>query len=653
MPLDPRTDLHTQPLPDSGVERTAVGYGTVTWSEEERTACEGWLQEHHTQIMTALQPVLQRFEAERNQFDGVMVGGDYPYVGAFRVNYPVTKRKVREVVNRAKQAFLDSDPIWAIDTDDARLRQPGEQVELALDRLVDNQLQAEEDLSQWIFEAGLHGTGFLSAGWLYHEEERQDVETYHGYDGQHAETLQDLFTFEDRYKTWTEEPEARRLHAQLARGQTVTRLVSYTQPTHNRPRLRWVPCASVRVYPTVAGAEGLRTTPAYGYVVTYTRAELEAFVDTEVLTRDDLNRLLQAQPTERPGPLDEAEAFDIWHATVRYAAPGDQDPVRYQVWYATKERILLRTRRYPWWCAEPDLIPLYLRQEEAGFFKPGLAADLRDDHVTLTVVFNLFLNAVDLANSMKFKTKKGSLAEAHILRRRWSPHVPLPWEYNPNEVEPMQVATAPLSYLVQGFELLRRQSDEQTGTTSLQSGRESPTDPSAPAAKTALLLQQVEPQLKEYFRSMAPGFRSAGQWLLWLYYQGVQLGWLDGVPGLSAEVTQQLPQLIPHLAPRALLLEFDRAGRAERNVSVLKLVAETFPGTPAVQQVAQIVIEQMDSQWARLAPTLDWTAPAPTAGAPASPAPGTQPAPVPGNGHSNSLQAQLGALTRGMLGGGR
>lgn len=641
--LDTRRDLEAEPIQPGSEELSPAGYLEVSLKDEERQALENWLEDHLSQITEQMSQVLVRFETERNQYEGKMPGADYPYVGAFRVNYPLTKKKAREVANRLKQAYLDSDPIWAVSTDNEQLTQYAEAVERGLDSAVRNQLDEEDDIAQAVFEATLHGAGFLVPGWLYTEGVKRDVETYRGFDGVRPETLLDLIKFEQRYPYWKDEPQARKLHAKIAAGKDVTSEVSYTVPLKNQPNVQHVPADRVRVYPECDGFEGLRTTPVYGFLKTYTRSQLEELARSGQIEQAQLNHLLNKEESEETSVDDEVETFDIFIGTATYQFPADKRPSRYKVWFEADDHVLLRIREFPFWNDEPDLIPLYIRQEEPGFFKRGLGWDLQDDHIVLNVLTNLYLNAIDMANSMRWIVKRNSVAEQHLLARRWGPHLPIPYEQDPNEIVANQQSLAHIPAIVTGFQMLKQQADDSTSTSSLQSGRESPTDPNAPATKTLLLLQQVEPNMKEYLRSLEPGFRQLGKWLIWLYYQGISLGWISELPGVPEMDKELLPEIAKALNPRALLFEFDRAARNEQNMQMLQLLSKLAP--MAVPEALKLTIRQFNSQWARMADRLDLSQPmlpAPGAGNPAQPGSPTPPQPgANGNGMSRIAQ-QLG-----------
>jgi hypothetical protein len=644
MSLNDRDNLVTEDIAED--QETPANYLSVDLVGDEREELERWLLGHYRAIMTAMEPVLARFERERNQHNGDMPGADWPYPGAFRVNYPVTKKKVREVSNRIKKAILDSDPIWAFTVEKSELNSYAQQLESALDSAARHEARCEDDISQATLQSVLHGAGFLSPSWEYDEDVHRGVEKYIGFDGETAQSVQGLMQFEENYPNWQDNKEARRLHAQIFNGKDVEKVVTYTAPTVNTPTIRYVACENVRVYPHVEGFSGLRSTPAYGFVSLYTRTELEDLADEEFIEAEQLERLLTGK--DQRTPTNEVEQFEIFECTLRYRLGSDKNPTRYKAWMDTRTGIIIRLRAFYWWNNDPDLIPMYSRNEEAGFFKPGMAEDLKEIHVVLIAILNLFLNSADLTNAMKFKAKEGSLAMQYLLSRRWSPHLPIPWKNDPNEVDPMVVNSAPLQHLVTAFQLMKQQADDETQTSSLQSGRESPTDPSAPASKVALLLQQVEPNMTEMIRSLEPGLRYAGKALLLMYYQGIKLGWIDEIPGAPDLPTDNLPELANAINPRMLLFESDRAGRQERNIAVLKLFGEVFPGNPQLlAEVFKKVLSQWDSYWAREVDNIPWESlaqPQMPQGAVSPGMPGAVPPSAPQNGMPEARGAVANAL---------
>src|SRR3990167_9097635 len=319
--------------------RTPQGYLTVDLTDADRAKLEPWVKNHLEQIETALADVHCRFEEERNQFEGLMPGGDYPYPGAFRVNVPLTKKKVREIANRLKQAYLDSDPIWAVVSHTLPTALTA-QIEKALDHQVDNELNLADDLSQCVFESVLHGAGVGAPGWAYREDVRRDVAVYRGFDGLTVQSLADLARFEVDYPNWREDDGLRDLHQQLAKGKDVRDEISYRTATVNRPDFVHIPVKDVRAYPHLNSPDDLQFSPLYGYVKEYTQQELEMLAADETLDETQLGRVFPKP--DSPSALDEMESYALLRATIRYQLSEDDEPVRYKIWYEQKSGAILR-----------------------------------------------------------------------------------------------------------------------------------------------------------------------------------------------------------------------------------------------------------------------------------------------------------------------
>lgn len=647
-----RDQVSAERVDEDKDEITPTGYLNIKVEEGKLQEFETWVGGHLDLIKDTLRDTLARFEEENNQIEGNMPGADYPYSGAFRVDYPLTKKKCREIANRMKQAYLDSDPIWAatLSGDEKNEMEVAlaDQIERAMDNAVDNNLEALDDLSRAIFNAVTHGIGAIVPSWEYQEAGRKDFETVKGYDGTTEESLNGILDFEDRYPGWKQNKQLLAIHRGLLAGRDFEGEVSYTEAVRNTPVLTSIEPESLRVYPWVKGHTGLNATPIYGYVQQYRYYELEDMAASGWIDEDALKRLREHAQKESQNPQLQNESFEIFVGTANYDLEGDQG--RYKVFYAVEARIMLRVRSFPWWCGEPDLIPFYIRQEEEGFFKRGYAWDLRDDHLIIVVLLNMYLNGIDMANSLRLKAKAGSPAEAQLLSRRWSPQQPLLWKENPNEVDSMATPMNHLSGLIESIQLMLNVSDSSTNTSELQSGRESPRDPNAPASKSALLLQQVEPNTKENIRSLEPAMRKVGRYVLWLYYQGMKLKWIKEIPGAPALTADQIRAVIGNLNPRALMFETDRNEKGQKNATVLGMVAKFAP--QAVPRVLKIAIASMSSDWARAVNSLQLEQ-LPLPGAPTAP-PGPIPQPQAG-GPRPAMPAQPPAGTAPVpsLNGGR
>lgn len=606
--MEPREFISSEPVEKGEDTFSQAGYLTVKLKEDQREKFEKWLDSHVTAITQAMGETLSRFEEERNQFEGKIAAGDYPYPGVFRVAHPLTKKKSRDVSNKLKQAYLDSDPIFAVtysgDMKGEEGAQLADRIERGLDTGIDSNLECLDDLANATFNATLHGMGALVPGWKYQESTRKDLEKWRGFDGLTEASMQDLIRFEDTYPDWNKHPDLKSIHVRLERGEMVEREITFKEAVKNSPDFLSIEPWNVRVYPWVDGYEGLRSTPAYGYVEKYRLYELQEMVEAGQLDEDSIERLVKKRAEDLPDDADQQnEEFEVFIGTVNYALESD-DRGLYKVFFEVESGTLLRCRAFPWWYGEPDLIPLYIREEERGFFKRGLAWDIKDDTLILTVLLCMYLNGVDRANSLQFRVKDKSLAQRHLLSGKYNPRIGIPYKESPAEVDSFPQSMTHLSSILEAMAMETKNADDGTSTTELQSGRESAQDPTAPASKVALLLKQVEPNQKEFIRSLEPSFRKIGRYLLWLYYQGLKLGWIKEIPGAEGVTAEDIAKVKDNLNPRALLFESDRNQEFQKDTAVMQILEKYLPGSPLFTRALKMLISGAGSKWARIVNSL-------------------------------------------------
>lgn len=643
-----REFVSSEPIEKGEDSFSQTGYLVVEIKDDVREKFEKWIDSHVTAITQAMGPTLSRFEEEKNQHEGKIQAGDYPSPGAFRVAYPLTKKKARETSNRLKQAYLDADPVWAVTYSGDMQGEEGaklaDRIERGLDTSVDSHLECLDDFAHGIFNSTLHGIGALVPNWKYQEATRKDLEKWRGFDGLTEASMADLIAFEDKYKDWNRHPDLKSIHVRLEKGEVVEREITFKQAVRNCPDFLSIDPHCVRVYPWVDGYEGLRSTPAYGYVEKFRLYELQELAESGQIDEDSLERLMKKRAEDLPEDADtQNEEFEVFIGTVNYALESD-DRALYKVFFETEGGTLLRVRAFPWWYGEPDLIPLYIREEEKGFFKRGLAWDVKDDTLILTVLLCMYLNGVDMANSMRLRVKDKSLAQRHLLSGKWSPRLGIPWKDSPTEVDSLAQPMTHLSTILESMSVMAKNADNATNTSEYQSGRESPNDPAAPASKVALLLKQVEPNQKEFIRSLEPSFRKVGRYLLWMYYQGLQLGWIEEIPGAEGVTAADIAKVKDNLNPRALLFESDRAEDLQRNTAVMQLLEKYLPGSPLFSRALKMLLSSMGSQWARIVNSLPPEAFQPPAQTQPVGMPGLKPPAPGGNSNGNPLAALTGGV---------
>jgi len=130
---------------------------------------------------------------------------------------------------------------------------------------------------------------------------------------------------------------------------------------------------------------------------------------------------------------------------------------------------------------------------------------------------------------------------------------------------------------------LKRTDGDITGVTDLMTGRESASDPRAPATKTIALLNQSGINIKDYIRIYLPSFNLFIEKLFALYYQMSKEGRKFKVQSHSKDVTGSnvfddisRDQLLARttVQARAAAFAFDKINEANTDMGAYQIVSE-------------------------------------------------------------------------------
>ena len=134
---------------------------------------------------------------------------------------------------------------------------------------------------------------------------------------------------------------------------------------------------------------------------------------------------------------------------------------------------------------------------------------------------------------------------------------------------------------------LGKLTDDKTGISAGMSGKESPMDPRAPAAKTAMLLKQSGINISDYINCIVPSFNIVGQIVLQLthqmsksgrkYRQKQRAGAVTGGDPF-AEISRDEMVAKTNIQSRAAAFDFDKLNQKRENLAITQALMEMFPG---------------------------------------------------------------------------
>ena len=455
-------------------------------------------------------------QSYRNQYWGKVAEKSTPYANSFSTHVHLTMRHVNQVEIRAKQAFFDSDPIISVSPRPGQADEEGFKIakkkEEFMDYEMDVNMRTREHMGKIFHEWANLGVGICKLVWGNKTERIVDEETYHG--------IRDLQKFLDNYPDAPEEnPE---FITKLENDEEVELMVEYTAPVYNAPLISWVKLEDFYINSKTDGLEGVKDAHLIGEKLNYNWHDLQKKVADDFFDEDDIDELRLEEKDGRK-IVDSSylsKDFDIREVIYHYKLnPADKHETKITVWLDFEKKKILRVVYFPYWHRRPYYIPFFFTNKRAGFYQAGLAEMLQHSNIVANAIINFMLDTAFIQNLVLFKVKKNSDMFRMMASRKWYPGFPIVYNEDPNEIEQFNINKQDLNGLLTLFSLNSRLSEDISGVSNYMTGKESPTDPQAPAAKTMALLQEGNINIKEYVANALPSMNELGHQTMELFYQ--------------------------------------------------------------------------------------------------------------------------------------
>jgi len=296
------------------------------------------------------------------------------------------------------------------------------------------------------------------------------------------------------------------------------------------------------------------------------------------------------------------------------AGDDPEDEVKVVCWFEVRSKTFLGAIIYPYDTVECYYVPFYIKDKTAGFYKGGLSEDITDDHLTQ----NAFLNFMLTESWMQLQTtpilREGSAIADQFISKRWKPGMPLTLPQETMDVSKelgflekpnTQVASQMMNIVL----YLSKITDDKVGISGLTTGKESPMDPTAPAAKTAMLLEQSGININGYIQCLLPSFNLIGEIILQLTYQMSEGGRMFRQKQKAGMVTGQDPfgeitrdqmSAKTNIQSRALGFAFDKINEKRENLALFQLMRQdplVARNPEGVYALAKTLVSSWSPMW--------------------------------------------------------
>ncbi len=575
-------------------------------------------QEEFRAILTERQNLgLPAQWAERDrQYDGILKKNAKL---AFNLNTKQSKIKTDAIVRALNEAFLDSQPMVDVSPRPEFWKQENksgddvcEKQQQFIQYELEENIKPSADITRVALCAVKKFVGIMKLEWCYEKELRKREETYVGenetigVDGQGQPVIENksLKEFEGNYPNW-EERGYKSYHDKIANGGTINLVVEYLDTICNSAKWRHVSIEDFYVRNSTFYNDGLKKAHLVVERDTMTYWELMKKEKNEEF--DNVDSICQMYPSasmsEGGTKLDyKNNDYPVLEATMYFQLEeDDEEETKVKAWFAEidseqekqtdgQRYELYGSILYPYYGFDIDYKAFYVKLNNEGFYGGGKSVmwDLKDSNIAQDAILNLSLHSMYIRNILTPIVKEGSEIEAMFIENRWQDGRPLPVDAM---TEKVQDAMAFVEYpqinlqdfLALGAQMQKIDSD-LSGISGLMSGRESPSDPHAPAAKTIALLNQSGINIKDYIRTFLPAFNEMVGDTLQLYYQMSQEGKKFKVSYKSRKVTGEdafasitRDEMVArtNIQARASAFAFDKAQEKQENLMGYQMLASS------------------------------------------------------------------------------
>jgi hypothetical protein len=582
-----------------------------------------------------------KWKEKDNQYDGILRANSKL---AFNLHTHQSKIKSNAIVRALNEAFLDSDPIVDVTPRPSELKREAKTEDEVCERqqqfvefAMDEEIKPEHDISQTNICAVNKFVGIIKLEYLYEKETRRREEVYEGKnevkgtDPQGNPIIENeaLKEFEANYPNWEERGYAS-YRNRIADGKKVSLVVEYLDTISNNPKFTNVPIENFFVKNSTNGYAGLCKAHLIGELQKLTWYELKKKEKEDEFINVDKIKDMPLNGDEKAGGETKetyrTRDYDIIEATTYFAMNEDDDEIKVKVWFAPKseemhEFIFLGAINYPWYGYDSDYVPFYVKLNNDGFYGgcKSVLDDLKDSNIAQDAILNLSLHSMYVRNILTPIVKEGSDLETLFLENRWTDGKPLAVDALTEDVKDAMAFVQYPQINLQDFVVLGQQlkkiDGDVTGVSDLMTGRESPTDPRAPASKTIALLNQSGVNIKDYIRCYLPSFNTLVGMVLQLYYQMNQGGKKFKVGIKSQEVTGAeifntitRDQMVArtNIQARAASFAFDKINEKSENLAAMNMVATSPVASMQPElyyKALKITLKSWNSTWKNFAET--------------------------------------------------
>lgn len=581
------------------------------------------------QIIRLRKEVFDHFEAlkqQRSPMEKKWDNLDAQYAGEmenntqseFALDVPVTPTKIDILVSMGLKAFLKSDPVYAVTSRPGTIRKGQDMVaehqEDYLDYLFDEEISLEDELRPTLDCSALKGVGFLKIPYHYQQKAKKREEHYSGKDPEN-EIKRLLQNYPHAMDPTSKD---HWIVKKLIDRKDVHFAAEFNETVYNNPKPSHVAITDFWADKDISNYDELCDAQITIEAQHYTWWELKKMEkDGDLENVDEMKYSPGKDPGENSSLITDYKTRKqdiievVYCFNEKEESDNPDDEIRIVCWFGVESKAYLGAINYPYYGVECYYIPFHCKKRKKGLWKSGVGETLTSSHLAQNALLNFTLTGAWIQNTVTPIVKEGSPVAAQFLEDRFTHGVPIEVKADVGGIaEELNFLDKPNVHsgeLINLLMFLAKYDDDRTRISPGTSGKESPTDPNAPAAKTLALLELSKEAIGDYIDAWAPSFNKIGEISLQLIYQMSREGRKYRHRMRAGAVTGADPFLMisrdemvakTNIQTQAMTFAFDKLREKQENLALFQTIGAHVSTKPqAFWELVRTLIKSWSPTW--------------------------------------------------------
>lgn len=290
----------------------------------------------------------------------------------------------------------------------------------------------------------------------------------------------------------------------------------------------------------------------------------------------------------------------------------DEEETHISFWHDKDKDIILGCSHYPYYYVDCCYFPFWIDDSTQGWAKRSLAEYMTESNMAEDIMLNLMLQYFYIRSTLTPISSENSPTHKQFMERRWTWGMNIDTDGQPLHFAQEYLQNVSAQEMIHIIQYMVQGDDEVTAISSLMSGRESPIDPKAPAAKTIALLEKSGISIKDYVQCLGPCFDEMVNAIMMFYYQysedkGIKFrrraSKVTGNDDLFGELKRSDMVARVNVQTQARIFNFEKKNEKQEDLALLQILRSEplIANNPeAVYILIKNIIKGWSPKWRKL-----------------------------------------------------